>query len=567
MKTVIKFIKPHAWLVAFGILCKIIGAFAELAIPRVLAIMIDEIVPSGDMSRVITGGVVMLVLAFLTLIFNIVGNRVSGTTSGLIAYDLREALFEKTVSLDSAVSDKVGTASLTSRLTSDTYNITSFFTRLQRVGIRGPMMLIGGIIMTLTVDVRLAGILILILPIVAIAVYTISRKSVPIYNEEQRILDRIVRRVDETSSGIRVIKALSKTDYERRRFREASGELSDKEIYAGRLMSATKPITDLLLNLGFCLVVLVGALLAEHTGYAATGALLAFMTYFTLILNSTILMTRIFVQMSKSVASAARIEEILLSETNIKTVDTEPVDTDDYIRFENVSFSYNKKRYDIDGVSFGIKRGETLGIIGATGSGKSTLVNLLLRLYDADEGRILIGGRDVRSIPETELHSMFGVAFQNDFVFAGSIRDNVELFREGNLDEAIITAQAEGFVSALDDGVSHAVTTRGTNLSGGQRQRLLIARALFGDPDILILDDASSALDYKTDAALRRAIKQNIHTTTVIIAQRISSIMSADRIIFLDEGKVIGSGTHAELMESLPAYRSIAEMQMGGVSI
>lgn len=569
MKSVIKFLKPHAFLIIIGIVCKILGAFAELVIPRVLAVIIDESVPAQDMQAVVTNGVIMLILAFGTLIFNVLGNRISGTTSGLIAYDIRGELFDKTVKLDASKADKIGTASLTSRLTSDTYNITHFFTRLQRVGLKGPIMLIGGIVMTLTIDVRLAVVLMLILPIVVFAVYTISRKSVPIYNEEQEILDRIVRKVDETASGIRVIKALSKSDYERTRFHTVSRELADKEIKAGKLMSATKPVTDLLLNIGFCLVVLTGALLAEYTGFAAAGALLAFMTYFTLILNSTVLMTRIFVQMSKSVASARRIEEVLLAESELVIIDDERKveDSDDFIRFDNVTFSYNKKRPDISDISFAIKRGETLGIIGATGSGKSTIINLLMRLYDPDSGKIFIGGRDIRSIPESELHAMFGVAFQSDFIFAGSIRENVEFFREGDVDAALRTAQAEDFVSAFADGISHELTSRGTNVSGGQKQRLFVARALFGSPEILILDDASSALDYKTDSALQRAIKENADTTTVIIAQRISSIKSANKILVIDEGRILAVGTHKELMESSPLYRDIADMQMGGVTV
>ncbi len=565
MRTVARFLKPHIWLVTLSVFLKMLGAFAELAIPRILASIIDVSVPLGDMDAVISGGVLMVLLAVSTFIFNASGNMLSGTTSGRIAYDIREALFEKTVRLEASATDKLGTASLTSRLTSDTYNITSFFTRLQRVGIKGPIMLVGGIIMTLTIDFRLSLILIFILPFVVLAVYTITTKATPIYKEEQEILDRIVRKVDETASGIRVIKALSKDDYERERFRLVSEELAKKEVMAGRLMSATKPITDLLLNLGFCLVILVGALLAYYTGYAAAGTLLAFMTYFTLILNSTVLMTRIFVQMSRSIASAKRIEEVLLTEDKLY-IDTEApavADKDEYISFEGVTFSYNKKRPNLEGVTFSIRRGETLGIIGATGSGKSTIVNLLLRLYDPDEGRILIDGRNIRSIPKEELHSLFGVAFQNDFMFAGSIKENVEFFREGDLGAALNTAQAADFVSRLDEGTDYQITTGGTNVSGGQRQRLFVARALFGAPEILVLDDASSALDYKTDSSLRSAIARDIDTTTIIIAQRISSIKNADLILVIDDGKIIGKGKHDELMLSLPLYRDIAEMQMG----
>ncbi len=565
MKTVIKFLKPHIWLVALGVMMKMLGAFAELAIPRLLTVMIDISIPMNDMDAVVTNGVLMLLLAVCTFVFNAVGNILSGYTSGAVAYDLREALFEKTINLDARVTDRFGTASLTSRLTSDTYNITSFLTRLLRVGIKGPITFLGGIIMTLTIDLRLSLVLICVLPFVVLAVYMITMRATPIYHKEQEILDRIVNKVDETASGIRVIKALSRTEYERERFRRISEELSYKEIRAGRLMSLTKPLTDFLLHIGFCLVVLVGAILSYTTGYSAAGALLAFMTYFTLILNSTIMLTRIFVQMSRSIASSRRIEEVLLSGDDLARDVMSKTDTatDAYISFEGVSFSYNKRRNNLEDISFSINEGETLGIIGATGSGKSTIVNLLLRLYDPDCGRILIGGRDIRTIPRDELHTIFGVAFQNDFMFAGTIRENVEFFRDGDIDAALRVAQASDFVGALDEGVEHRVTTGGTNVSGGQRQRLFVARALFGNPRILILDDASSALDYKTDRNMRHAIAKEANRTTIIIAQRISSIKNADLILVIDDGKIIGKGTHEELMSTLPLYRDIAEVQMG----
>ncbi len=564
MRTFFRFLKPHAWWVVLCVALKILGAFAELAMPRVLAGIIDDAVPRGDMNDVITYGVVMIILAFLTLIFNLFGNRISGVTSGKIAYDIRAALFEKTLYIDSSSADKFGTASLTSRLTSDTYNVTHFFTRLQRVGLKGPIMLLGGIVMTLTIDYRLALVLMLILPFVVIAVYTISRKSVPIYNEEQKILDKMVRQVDETSRGIRVIKALSKSDYEADRFSHTSKELHDKEIEAGRLMSLTKPITDLLLNLGFCLVIFVGFILSEKSGYSASGALLAFMTYFTLILNSTVLMTRIFVQMSKSVASVSRIEEVLSADfdTYISENNLEPLENAPYILFENVNFSYGKKSNTLTDISFSLGRGETLGIIGATGSGKSTIINLLLGLYKPDSGKIMIDGVPISNIPTEKLRRMFGVAFQNDFVFSGTIRENVEFFRDGDIDSALEIAQAE-FVKHLEDGVEHRVTSRATNLSGGQRQRILVARALFGNPEILILDDASSALDYKTDKSMRRAIEEDVKSTTFIVAQRISSVMRADTILLLDDGKILAKGSHEELMTTSPLYREIAEIQMG----
>ena len=563
MKTVLKYIKPYMFPFVFCLLIKAVSAFSELAIPRMLAVIIDENVPASDMRAVLINGAYMLLFALLTFLFNVIGNKISAHVTGKISRDLRHDLFEKTVRLDAVATDKIGLSSLTSRLTSDTYNIMNFLARIQRLGIKAPLMLVGGVIVTLTIDVRLALILIAILPLVCIVVYKITKRSIPIYNEEQRILDKLVRRVDETASGIRVIKALSKTEYEKKRFSNTSKELADKEIEAGRVMSLTKPVNDFIFYMGLCIVILVGYFMAEGDGSAAAGKLLAFMTYFTIILNNMIMMSRIFVQTSRAISSASRIEEVLLIESELVNEDSSE-EREGYIVFENVTFSYNKIMPNLKNVSFTLARGETLGIIGATGSGKSTLINLLLRLYDPDSGNIYIDGKNIKSISKEKLYSMFGAAFQNDFIPAATVGENIAFFRDvddTDVARAIERSQAKDFIDALEDGTDHAVTTRGTNISGGQKQRLLIARAVAASPDILILDDSSSALDYKTDKELRRAIKERIDTTTVIVSQRIASVMWADKILVIDEGEVIAEGKHEELLVSCKEYRDIAEVQ------
>ena len=564
MKTVMKYLKPYLFPVVFCLTIKGVSAFLELAIPRMLAIIIDEDVPRGDLAAVLRNGGIMLGFALLTFLFNICGNRMAAKATGKIARDLRHDLFEKTIRLDVSATDKFGLSSLTSRLTSDTYNITNFLARMQRIGVRAPMMLIGGVVITLTIDVKLSLVLIAILPLVSLSVYSITKRSIPMYNEEHAILDRLVRRVDESASGIRVIKALSKVEYEKRRFHDVSEELSCREISAGRLTSLTKPINDFIFYMGFCLVILVSAIMTKDGG-ATSGKLLAFMTYFTIILNNMIMMSRVFVQTSRAFSSASRIEEVLLSETELDVSEREEYKGDEYIVFDNVSFSYNKKAKNIENVSFSLKKGETLGIIGATGSGKTTLINLLLRLYDVDEGNIYIGGRNIKSIPKEELYKTFGVAFQNDFLFRGDLRDNISFHREVSheeLSDALKISQAEEFVNSDPNGIMREVTTGGTNLSGGQKQRTLIARATINDPDIIILDDSSSALDYKTDLKLRRAIKEKLKTTTVIVSQRVASVMSADKIIVIDEGRVVGYGRHDDLLQKCEIYKQIAEVQL-----
>ena len=569
MKTVLKYIKPHLPIVIFGILFKALGAFTDLAIPRLLAVMIDEDIPTGEINRVYRTGAFMLAFALATLILNITGNRLAAIASSRLAHDLRHDLFVRTLELDTASTDRLGLASLTSRLTSDTYNVAAFFGRMQRMGMRAPMILLGGIIITFTLDVRLALIFLLVLPLVALTVYLVMKKTVPIYKKEQKILDDMVRRVDETAAGIRVIKALSKVDFERSRFDKTAQNLSNEEIKAGRISSLTTPVNDLIFYFGFCIVVSLGAVISATTGEEMSGTLLAFMTYFTMVLNGMLVMSRMFVQMSKATASAARIEEVLLTDREMTVASTDTarsgIADEPYIVFDNVTFSYGGRRSDIDSLSLTLNRGETLGIIGGTGSGKSTVIKLLMRLYDVTEGSIRIGGRDLRSIPFDELYSMFGVAYQNDFVPRGTVRENIDFFRgrsDGEIERAIDIAQAKDFIDKLDGGLDHEIATRGMNVSGGQRQRLLVSRAVLGNPDILILDDASSALDYKTDAALRSAIKHKVDTTTVIVSQRVASVRSADKILVLNGGRAVGLGTHEELIKSNDEYREIAAVQM-----
>ena len=323
----------------------------------------------------------------------------------------------------------------------------------------------------------------------------------------------------------------------------------------------------MILNLGFCVVLVVGAYRVS-AGKTEPGSILAFLTYFTIILNAMMSVTRIFVRWSRGLASAQRISAVLTAEEDMPILPIPACEEDAHIVFDGVSFSYNGVETNLDDLSFSLGRGETLGIIGATGSGKSTLISLLVRFYDPDQGAIRIGGRDVRSIPTDELRRKFGVVFQNDFIVGTNIKENVDFYRDlsdDKLESAAKDAQAAEFIEAAEKTWEREVTSRGTNLSGGQKQRLLVARALAADPEILILDDSSSALDYKTDMQMRRAIREHHgKTTTVIVAQRVSAIRHANLILVLDDGVVVGRGTHETLMRDSEIYRSIAEVQMGG---
>ncbi len=579
MKHLLKYIRPYRVFIGLTVLIKFIAAISELILPKLMAHIIDKVVPaerldidaggalSDSVLTIVGFGALMLLFAVLALVGNICANAMSAKSSAEITQHIRRDLFRKTNVLSARQVDGFTVSSLISRLTSDSYHVNEVLAMTQRMGIRAPILLIGGILLTLTLDPVLTLVLVATLPFIILVTFAVTRRSIPIYKSEQETLDELVRVVQENASGVRVIKALSKSEYEKERFCEVSSELSRKECRAGRLMSLTNPLTSLILNLGFCVVLVVGALRVSG-GHTKPGSILAFLTYFTIILNAMLGITRIFVRWSRGFASAARISEVLRAEQDMPILDLPAAETDGHVTFEDVTFSYNGAVPNAEHISFSLQAGQTLGIIGATGSGKSTLISLLVRFYDADSGRICIGGRDVRSIPTDELRRKFGVVFQNDFIVGTDIRENIDFYR-GLSDEAIASAaadaQAAEFISDFEDGYGRSVTSRGTNLSGGQKQRLLVARALAAAPEILILDDSSSALDYKTDMLMRRAIRERHRgTTTVIVAQRVSAIRHADLILVMDDGRVVASGTHEELMRSSEIYRSIERVQMGG---
>lgn len=561
-----RYLQPYWLYMIFTMLIKLLGAVLELQIPDLMESMLDEKVPAGDLRSIYLFGGLMVLCAFGCLALNIIANRMSAVSSGQITKSIRHDLFQKLEHLSARQMDELTISSAESRLTSDTYNINQLLARLQRMGIRAPILLLGGVFMMLRMDATLSLILVALLPVIALVTYLVTKTSLPLYTRQQSVLDRVVRTVQENITGIRVIKALSKTEYEKQRFHTVNSELTMVDQKAGTVSAITNPTASLTLNLGLTLVVLVGAF-RVHNGQMKTGVIVAFLQYFIMILNAMLGVTRIFVMWSKGDASAKRVAQVLATPEDMTLQpQAESAQNPAHVEFQHVSFSYTGIGKNVDDLSFRLEKGQTLGILGPTGSGKSTILNLLMRLYDPDSGRILIDGQDIRTMPESELRSKFGVVFQNDFIMEGSIADNIRFFRdidEQRVAEAAAHAQAE-FVLEKEGGLDFQVQVRGNNLSGGQKQRLLIARALAGDPQILVLDDASSALDYRTDAKLRLCLRENYrHTTTVLVAQRVSSLRHADLILVLRDGAVIGAGTHEELMESCSEYSIIAQTQMG----
>lgn len=571
MNTLMQYLKPYTGVMIWTVTVKFFAAMMDLLIPSILARIIDRAVPSGDSRQIYFWGGLMVICAILALTTNVYANRMAATTAGKVTLKLRHDLFSKLSHLSMAQFDSVSLSSAVSRLTSDTYNINQFLNRVQRMGVRAPILLIGGLIMTLSLDYRLTIVLLLSLPFIFLIVYLITKKSVPLYTRQQSILDQLVRITQENITGVRIIKALSKTNREQERFDGINLLLADTSQQASRISALSNPLTTLTLNIGLTLVVLAGAYLVNQ-GLSTSGTIIAFLNYFTLISMAMMGITRIFIMLSRGISSAQRVAEVLDMPEDILVGDdgkTDGATIQDapHIAFDHVTFGNGSKGPALENISFSVMQGETLGIIGATGSGKTTLIKLLLRLYDAGSGTIRIKGRDISTIPPQELRAATGVVFQNDFIIADTLRENIRYYRDiptERLWQAAEDAQAADFIRASEGGLDYRVAQKGYNLSGGQRQRLLIARALAGKPELLILDDSSSALDYRTDAALRKALAKNYQdTTSIIIAQRISSIMGADHILVLDEGREIGYGTHQQLMKNCETYNEIATTQMG----
>ena len=587
MRFLWKYLKKYSRRIAGVMGIKLAGTALELLIPYVMEHLIDHVVPTKQMTAVLLWGFAMIVLAIGVRFLNVTANRMSVRTSKEATYEVRRDLFHAALNLSGSQMDGVGLPSVISRMTSDSYNVQNFIRFVQTMGVRAPIMLVGGIAITLTMDTGLAAILCVMAPIMIALVVFISMKGIPLYDRVQRGMDDIVRVMRENITGIRVVKALSREPYEIKRFSAANTETARRDIKAGMIMALPGPVVTLFLNVGLTLVVLMGAR-RVNDGATEPGVILAFLTYFNMILMGVMGLNRIFMMLSKANASAKRIAEVAEMEealTPLPESEAAKPSRDGYIVFDHVSFSYDgsaetaadsdrgfagsHRQKCLEDIDFAIPRGGTLGIIGATGAGKTSIVNLLMRFYDPQEGRVFVDGRDVRAYDRDELHGKFGVVFQNDVIFADTIRENISFGRdisEEALRFAARDAMAQQFVEGYEDAYDHRAVIHGANFSGGQKQRLLIARALAGKPDILILDDSSSALDYRTDAGVRKAIRENhAPAATIVIAQRVSSIRALDQIIVLDEGRVIGCGTHEALLASCPVYREIHETQMGEV--
>ncbi len=625
MKLIFHYLKKHWKLISLAILIKFLGSVSELTLPYILEYIIDEIVPSGNLTRVLLWGSLMFFTAFFYRALNVIANKQAVENAHNVSYEIRQRLFEKTMNLTGNQFDELTLPSLISRMTSDSYNVQSFAQQLQSLCVRAPMMLLGGLLMTMLMDFQLSLVLLLMMPLLILIIYFITSRGIPMYTKVQQKLDVVVRVMRENITGIRVVKALSKEDFEKRRFAGTNEDLTKSDVAAATVMAMPGPVIQFLLNIGLSIVVLFGAY-RVNSGQIKPGVILAFLTYFNMITMGVMGLSRIFTTMSKASASANRIAVVLSMETPDELKEAEEAAKDqskasgaqataakdqskasgevtasdavkagtDHLRFDNVSFNYGKAEWAdshadaksqqgssadfggqarekaLSGISFSMKRGETLGIIGPTGCGKSTIVNLLMHFYDADEGAIYVDGKNVNSYKKDDLRRKFGTVFQNDMIFQNTLYENIDFERKLDpkaIRSAIEDACAAEYVDGLAQGLQYEATIKGANLSGGQKQRMFVARALAGNPEILILDDSSSALDYKTDARMRKAIlEHHPDSTLIMIAQRVSSVMNMDKILVLDNGRCIGYGTHEELLQNCRDYRETYEVQMGAMA-
>ena len=568
MRFILSYMKKLGPFIALTVLIKFTATFLELLIPYVLEFIIDEIAPRKSLPLVLAWGLVMVLLALVVRFFNRKANQRAVKSARECIYALRQDLIEKTISLSSSEVDRITLPSLISRLTSDSYNLQSFMQSSQTIGVRAPILLLGGFIVTFSMDKGLATILMILAPLMILLVTMISRKGIPLYSLVQSRLDNVVRVMRENISGIRVVKALGKEEKEKERFQKENLKMEKSEVKAGTIMAIPTSLVKLLMNTGLVFIVIIGAY-RVNVGTMKPGVILAFLSYFQMILMGVLTLNRFFLMMSKANASADRIRHTMEAPDTLKKVEEKEGEAAEkgYLVFDHVSFAYGEGGEVLKDISFSLKRGETLGIIGGTGSGKSTVVNLMMRFYDPTEGRIYLDGKDIRSYDLPLLRSHYGVVFQNDFIFHDTILSNIRIGRDIPVDrvrKAAGDALASSFIERYEDGYEHMAAIHGASFSGGQKQRILISRALSGDSPVIILDDSSSALDYRTDSKVRgNILSSHSDSAVVLVAQRVSSIMNSDQIIYLKDGSIQGHGKHSELMENCREYREIYETQMG----
>lgn len=566
MKDLIKYLRHYIKESILAPLFKMLEASFELFVPLVMAAIIDTGIKNSDKPYIFKMGMVLVGLAIVGFISALTAQYFAAKAAVGFGKELRGDLYRHINTLSYSEIDKIGTSTLITRLTADVNQMQTAVNLFLRLFLRSPFIVIGAVVMAFTVDPKTAIIFAVSIPMLAVVVFGIMFYSVPIYKKVQNRLDSVMRMTRENLSGVRVIRAFNHEQREIEDFDKCSEELKDMQLYGGKISAYLNPITYVIVNLSIVLIIYVGGLRVD-TGRLTQGEVISLINYMSQVLVELIKLSNLIINLTKSVACGNRINDIFKIKPSINDGSGIKTENDTAVEFDHVSATYaGSKEKSLDSLTLSIPRGSTIGIIGATGSGKTTLINLIPRFYDVSGGSLKVNGTDVRNYNVDELRKLVGVVPQKAALVSGTVRDNMKWGKPDATDEeinaALKTAQALDFVDEKD-GLDSKILQGGKNLSGGQIQRLTIARALVRKPEILILDDSSSALDFATDAALRRAIKADTDNMTVfIVSQRFSTIKNADMIIVLDDGRVCGIGKHDELFESCEEYRDICESQL-----
>ncbi|MFI3175108.1 MAG: ABC transporter ATP-binding protein [Bacillota bacterium] len=555
----------YKWLIVCIMIFKIASTGVELVIPMAFVHMVNEVLPKNSSLDLFIWGGIMLFSAVTAAGVSLFVAHMSAKLGVALANDLRVDLFEKSCSFRCEQVDKITISSLTARLTSDISTLQMFVTKMLTKGIKMVITLIGSLASVAILDIKLSVIMFVAIPLIAIVVYFTTTISFRRFRLTKKANDTLVKTIRENVMGVRVIQALSKNEYEEERFEKVNDTLREKNVSAGIVAVVGSPTMKLIVNLGMIATLLFGGYWVS-VGESDPVTIIAFMSYFTMLLTSLVNIGQMFTTFSRAAAATTRIEDIFKEEVKEYVGSDEQMVSEHYIEFRNVTFSYDEQ-VTLDDVSFVVNKADMLGIIGATGSGKTTILNLLLRLYEPSSGEIFINHRPINSYTKEELYAMYGVVFQSDIIFADTVTENISFGRTIGTEQivqATKSAQAEGFIQKLKHQYESLINVRGHNISGGEKQRLLISRALADSPDILVLDDSTSALDYRTDARLRKELAKNYSDSTkILVSQRIASIMNAEQILVIENGKMIANGTHAQLLQNCSLYETIANLQLG----
>ena len=569
MRKLVKYLKKYKKNVILGPIFKLTEAVFELIVPLVMAQIIDVGIANKDSDYIWQMGGVLVLLGVCGLGFALICQYMASIASQGFGTELRRELYHHINTLSHKEVDEFGTPSLITRLTSDINQLQVAVAMLIRLVVRAPFLVIGSTIMAFMIDVKLALIFVIVIPLVALVMWLVTTKTIPFFKSIQKKLDKTSLITRENLVGARAVRAFSKQEYEKERFKDNAEDIEKAAVRAGKISALLSPVNAIILNLAIVAIIWFGGF-SVNVGDLTQGQVIALVNYMNQILLALVVVANLVVIFTKSAACAARVNEVLDAKPSIVGKETTEESTDSSapaVKFDDVSFSYHdNSEYALEDISFTAEKGQTIGIIGGTGSGKSTLINLIPRFYDTSKGFVNVYGTDVRNYSLGDLRTKIAVVPQKAVLFSGTIRENMKWGGDDITDEQIWRAlkisQAYEFVEKLENGLDYEILQGGKNLSGGQKQRLTIARAIAADPEILILDDSASALDFATDAKLRTAIKENCTNMTVfLISQRANTVKNADQIIVLDDGKMVGIGTHKELLQSCTDYCQICLTQ------